>query len=60
MRAATAIHSDQFNGLFSVPSIVGAQLGYSYHTFFGPIDLRLGYSNHTREAYFFINLGHRF
>ena len=60
MRAATAIHSDQFSGLLALPSIVGAQLGYSYHTLFGPIDLRLGYSNYTREAYFFINLGHRF
>lgn len=41
-------------------AMLGAQLGYSYNTLVGPVDVRLGYSTRTRMAYFFINFGHRF
>lgn len=73
LRIAVARHNDTFRQLFwpvedgdnDVPSawlapLLGAQIGYSYNTMFGPLDMRLGYSTRTRMAYFFINLGHRF
>lgn len=40
--------------------MLGALIGYSYNTLFGPIDARVGYSTHTRKPYFFLNIGHRF
>ena len=42
------------------PLFYGIQAGYSYLTLFGPIDVRLGYSNRTNHPYFLINLGHIF
>jgi len=60
LRLATAIHSDQLEQLFNLPDIYGAQIGYSYNTLFGPIDLRLGYSNRTDKLYMYINIGHCF
>ncbi len=60
LRLATAIHSNQLEQLFNLPDIYGAQIGYSYNTIFGPIDLRLGYSNRTDKLYLYINIGHCF
>ncbi len=60
LRLATAIHSNQLEQLFNLPDIYGAQIGYSYNTLFGPIDLRLGYSNRTDKLYLYINIGHCF
>lgn len=72
LRLALARNSDELGQLFwpvenseGVPPawhtpLLGAQLGYSYSTLFGPIDARLGYSTHTRAPYFFLNIGHRF
>lgn len=60
LRLATAIHSNQLEQLFNLPDIYGAQIGYSYNTLFGPIDLRLGYSNRTDKLYMYINIGHCF
>ena len=73
LRMAIARHNEDFRHLFwpvdegddSVPTawlapVLGGQLGYSYNTLFGPLDVRLGYSTRTRMAYFFVNFGHRF
>ena len=46
--------------MVQLPTLFGAQLGYSYNTLFGPIDLRVGYSNRTEKIYLFLNIGHRF
>ena len=60
MRVAAAQHSDNAKDMFVLPTLFGAQLGYSYTTIFGPIDLRLGYSNRTKKIDVFLNIGHRF
>ena len=73
MRFSAARHNDDLRNLIwpvddsaegLPPSLytplLGGQLGYSYNTLVGPIDVRLGYNNRTRMAYFFINIGHRF
>lgn len=60
MRFATAQHAENLGALFELPTLFGAQIGYSYNTLFGPIDLRLGYSNRTRNINIFLNIGHRF
>ena len=60
MRIAAAQHADNAKGLLELPSLFGAQIGYSYNTLFGPIDLRIGYSNRTRAVNVFLNIGHRF
>ena len=60
MRFAAAIQDDTLTQLFSHPAILGMQLGYSYNTLFGPIDLRIGYSNRTLHPYFLLNIGHLF
>ena len=60
LRAAAALQSDDITVLLQQAPIVGAQLGYSYNTLFGPIDLRLGYSNRTKAVNVYLNIGHRF
>lgn len=73
LRFAVARHNDDFRQLIwpvenadeELPvawraPMMGGQIGYSYNTLIGPVDVRLGYSNRTRMVYFFINLGHRF
>lgn len=60
LRATAATHSDDLMELALQPAITGMQIGYSYNTLFGPIDLRLGYSNRTKKINLFLNIGHRF
>lgn len=60
LRLATALHSDGLQDLLAVPDLFGTQIGYSYNTIFGPIDLRLGYSTRTKYPYIYINIGHHF
>jgi NTE family protein len=40
--------------------MIGIQGAYYYNTIFGPLGASLGYSNHTKKGYFFINLGYEF
>ena len=53
----------------NVPLVLGNTIGgewfghyvaFYYNTMFGPVGATLGYSNHTKKAYFFINLGYEF
>lgn len=60
LRVATAITDNSFEALFAPPSLYGIQAGYSFITFFGPIDARIGYTNRTKLPYFFLSLGHVF
>ncbi len=38
----------------------GVSAGYAYNSMFGPVEASLGYSNQSRDASFFINLGYYF
>ena len=59
-RIAAAHHSEALTDMVHLPTLFGAQFGYSYNTLFGPIDLRVGFSNRTEKVYLFLNIGHRF
>ena len=58
LAAISELQPPDFNTL--LPNLYSIQAGYSYLTLFGPIDVRLGYSNRTNHPYFIINLGHIF
>lgn len=60
VRGALGMQAAKLSDLAATDPIMGLQFGYSYITIFGPIDLRLGYSNRTSKPVFFINLGHLF
>lgn len=60
LRLAAGLHGDEFVDLLTKLDLFGAQLGYSYNTFLGPIDLRLGYSSRTQYPYIYVSLGHCF
>jgi NTE family protein len=38
----------------------GMSVGYAYNSVFGPLEATLGYSNQSRDASFYINLGYYF
>ncbi len=46
--------------LFDSHTMLGGQAAVYYNTMFGPVGATLGYSNHTKKGYFFINLGYEF
>ena len=60
VRFSAGQHSEDIREMFALPTLFGTQIGYSYNTLFGPIDLRFGYSNRTRALDIFLNIGHRF
>ena len=60
LRVAGALQADKTKHLFDNRVLLGVQAAYYYNTMFGPIGASIGYSNHTKKAYFFLNLGHEF
>lgn len=60
LRGAFGMQASRLTDMPSADPILGLQLGYSYVTILGPIDLRLGYSNRTSKPVFLINIGHLF
>ncbi len=60
LRGATATTATYAENLLHLPDIFGVQAGYSYVSFFGPIDVRAGWSNRTHKANIYVNLGHIF
>ncbi|MBR1799082.1 MAG: patatin-like phospholipase family protein [Bacteroidales bacterium] len=60
VQVAAGIESDYLSDFAAGPNLWGAQVGYSYNTLFGPIDLRVGWSNRTSKLGFMFNIGHRF
>ena len=55
-----AQQADKVKNLFDHRTLVGFQAAYYYDFMLGPIGATLGYSNHTKSAYFYLNLGHEF
>ncbi len=60
LRVTGAQQAEKTKELLDNRTILGVQGGYYYNTMFGPVGATLGYSNHTKKAYFFINLGYEF
>lgn len=60
IRAAAAQYADKLKNLFDNRTKLGIQGAYYYNTLFGPIGASIGYSNHTKEPYVFLNLGYIF
>ena len=60
LRVAAGQHAPKVKELFDYRTMIGAQGAFYYNTMFGPVGATLGYSNHTKKAYFFINLGYEF
>lgn len=59
-RVATALKSNDLEELVDLPDMFGVQVGYSYNTLVGPVDVRVGWSNRTRELTAFLNFGYAF
>ena len=60
LRVAGGQQADKIKELFDYRTMIGVQGAYYYNTMFGPIGATLGYSNHTKKVYFYINLGYEF
>jgi NTE family protein len=46
--------------LFDYRTLLGVQGAFFYNTMFGPVGATVGYSNRTKEPYFYLNLGYEF
>ena len=60
LRVACAQQSDRVKTLLDRRTMIGVQGAYYYNTMFGPLGATLGYSNRTKEVYFYVNLGYEF
>ena len=60
LRVAGAQQAPKMKEIFDYRTLFGVQGAYYYDTIFGPLGATLGYSNHTKKAYFYINLGYEF
>ena len=59
-RVAGAQQSDRLKQLLDHRTLLGGQMAYYYNTIVGPVGATIGYSNHTKKPYFFLNLGYEF
>ena len=60
LRLAGAQQSERLKELFKHKTLYGIQAAYYYKTMFGPLGATIGYSNRTKEPYFYLNLGYEF
>ena len=60
LRVAAGQQAGKVKDLFDRRTLVGVQGAYYYNTIFGPAGASLGYSNRTKELYFYLNLGYEF
>lgn len=60
LRLATAQQGDKLTNIADRRTLYGAQAAYYYNTLIGPAGGTIGYSNHTKEVYFYLNLGFEF
>lgn len=60
LRVVGAQQSDRLKELLDYRTMLGGQIAYYYQTIAGPVGATLGYSNHTKKPYFFLNLGYEF
>ncbi len=59
-RFAGAQHAENIKQLLDRHTLLGAQLAYYYKTMIGPVGATIGYSNRTKEPYFYVNIGYEF
>ena len=60
LRATAAQQSPWLKELLDYSTLLGGQIAYYYNTIAGPVGATIGYSNHTKEPYVFLNLGYEF
>ena len=60
LRFAAGQQANKLKEIFDNRTLLGGQIAYYYNTIFGPLGASLGYSNHTKEPYFFLDLGYEF
>lgn len=60
LRLAGGQQADELKNMFDQKTLLGVEAAYYYNTMFGPAGASLGYSNHTKKPYFYINLGYEF
>jgi len=60
LRTVGAQQAEKFETLLDHSTLIGTSLSYYYNTMFGPLGASVGYSNKTKEPYFYINLGYVF
>ncbi|MBR1448482.1 MAG: patatin-like phospholipase family protein [Prevotella sp.] len=60
LRMAGAQQADKTKELLDTRTLLGFQAAYYYNTMFGPVGASVGYSNRTKEPYFYLNLGYEF
>ena len=57
LRVAAAQDANSLDELLKHKTMLGASASYYYNMMFGPLGASLGYSNLTKDIYFYINLG---
>lgn len=60
LKVVSGQHADALEHLLKHAPMLGVQLAYYYRTLLGPVGASIGYSNHTDEFNFFVNLGFEF
>ena len=60
LRLAGAQQAEKLKEIFDHKTLLGIQAAYYYKTMFGPLGATFGYSNRTKEPYFYLNLGYKF
>ena len=60
LRVAGAQKAAKVKELLDYRTLLGVQGAFYYNTMFGPVGASLGYSNRTKKAYFYLNLGYEF
>ena len=60
LRGVGGQRSEHVKNLLDSKTLLGGQIAYYYNTMFGPLGASLGYSNRTKEPYFYLNLGYEF
>ena len=60
LRVAGGQNAGKLKEIFDHRTMIGVQGAFYYRSLFGPLGATLGYSNHTKKVYFYINLGYEF
>jgi len=60
LRSAAGQQAPALKSLLDKRTLLGFTLSYYYSTIFGPVGGSVGYSNKTKDPYFYINLGYVF
>lgn len=60
LTGSVLLQGDGIDDIFKNKCRFGISAGYAYNSIFGPLEAIIGYSNQSREASFYINLGYYF